>query len=48
MYFCGFSWFKWNMKSTKIRAPQLITISQYMIIFGLSEPQNQRNLEPHD
>ena len=24
-----FSWFKWNMKSTKIRTPRLLMISQY-------------------
>ena len=31
LYFIGFlfSWFKWTTKSTKIRAPRLIMISQY-------------------
>jgi len=33
LYFVGFwfSWFQWTMKSTKIRTPRLIMISQYFM-----------------
>jgi hypothetical protein len=34
LYFVGFlfPWFKWTMKSTKIRTPWLIIISQYITV----------------